>query len=672
MCGIMYFDVSGLSEEQIAIVRRAFEEQLVHRGPDATHSIVFQKSSFLGCHRLAIINPEDRAGDQPFEGQKCAVACNGQIYNYRQLMDDFDGRSETNREPHSDVEVLHWMLEEDLDNDDDRTKLFGALDGDFACVACFHDEIVAARDPAGVRPLFYAMRGQTVVGFASEAKALHALTKVVGRTSAEPPLVTEVRVFPPGHVCTLKGGTSGISTSDMSTSGMSTSGMSTSGMSTSGVSTSGMSTSGMSNATFRRYSPLFEETEAREVKAEATSPPPPAPARDSRDSRYSQGSRDTASMTLEDLDFEGLDALIGNSQGGGNSAGNTESTMKRRIVDLLRRAVAKRLDHSHRSVAFLLSGGLDSALIVCLAHEHLAARGQLDRLRTYSVSYEQGVSMDEMHAQLLAERFNIPHTVVRFGKREALEAIPEVIRCCETCDPNTVRAAVPMYFLARYLAEKTEHRVIFSGEGSDEAFMGYLYFMYAPPDGEAAATEARRLVHNLHMFDVLRADRCMSRFGLELRVPFLDRDLLQDVLNEVPGKARLFQGGVEKALLRDAFRNEPCHVALEEARILNRQKERLSDGCGLMFVPMLLQEMSELDVRDENTANTDDTVNDNNDTVRQPANLATKSAAEARVYRRAFESFYGTDNAERWVTKRELPEWCSSVSENNKTAKLVE
>jgi asparagine synthase (glutamine-hydrolysing) len=116
------------------------------------------------------------------------------------------------------------------------------------------------------------------------------------------------------------------------------------------------------------------------------------------------------------------------------------------------------------------------------------------------------------------------HTTVSFTKDEGIGVIPEVIEKLETHDPNTIRASIPMYLLAKHIRENTDFKVILSGEGADELFMGYNYFAIMNPTSDQAKIEATRLTSNLHSFDLLRAERCFSTHGLELRVPFLDKD----------------------------------------------------------------------------------------------------------------------------------------------------
>ena len=260
---------------------------------------------------------------------------------------------------------------------------------------------------------------------------------------------------------------------------------------------------------------------------------------------------------------------------------------KRRVRELLTEAVRKRLDHSERPVGVLCSGGIDSAIVTCLAAKILRERGALD-VRVFTIEYAEGRSADAFYARILCDQLGVAHTVFSFSRAEVAEVYDEVVRAIETPDPNTVRAAVPMYLLARKIAAETDVRVVLSGEGADELFHGYNYFRMAPGP-EAARSEAARLVRQLHMFDVLRADRCMAAAGLELRVPFLDAALVEHVQG-LPGD--LPWGGVadaEKQLLRDAFSDVGT---LDRCRILDRGKERFSDGCGFSYVPQLLDFVS--------------------------------------------------------------------------------
>jgi len=275
-------------------------------------------------------------------------------------------------------------------------------------------------------------------------------------------------------------------------------------------------------------------------------------------------------------------------------------------------AVVKRVENSDRPIAFLCSGGLDSSIVLSLAHAHLTSVGRERDMHAFSVQFGED-SADAMYAGMLCQRLGVRHTVVSFDWGDVERNLFGITRQIESFDPCSVRTAVPAFLLAKFIRTQTDYKVILSGEGADEVFMGYTAFARAP-DGTVANTESARIVRDLHMFDMLRADRCFAAWGLELRVPFLDIDVLRTAF-AIPGRHRMFQNGVEKALLRHAFRDDQDLVA---ARVLDRQKERFSDGCGFGYVPALLTRLA--------PPNTFD--------------LAAKEASERWVYRTWFDACY--------------------------------
>ena len=248
------------------------------------------------------------------------------------------------------------------------------------------------------------------------------------------------------------------------------------------------------------------------------------------------------------------------------------------VRELLEKAVKKRALHSEILLAFMCSGGLASSAIVTIAKD------MKPDLVSFSMSYEgAGRSLDEYYATLLTACLQIDHTCVKFTKDDIEDAIARVIEVCETHDPQTIRASVPMYLLAKYIRENTPYRVILSGEGADELFGGYSYFSRAPV-GEAGRLESTRLLKNLHSFDLLRADRCFAAHGLEIRVRFLDKDLVRYVLR-LPHDLTRVTTGQEKQLLRNSVANLEC---LNQTRIIERAKKRFSDGVSFGYVPSLL------------------------------------------------------------------------------------
>lgn len=241
------------------------------------------------------------------------------------------------------------------------------------------------------------------------------------------------------------------------------------------------------------------------------------------------------------------------------------------IVNRLTLSVKKRL-MSDRPIAALLSGGLDSSLIC-----GLLSKLTKEKLHTFSIGLKG--SPDLEYAQKVANHLNTHHHSVEVEAKDFVSAVPEVIKLLETCDVTTIRASVPMYLLCKYISEKTDFKVIFSGEGSDEVSQGYLYF-HRRPSVHEADRESRRLIQDLHYFDVLRADRCTAGQGLELRVPFLDRSFVEYYLS-LPSEWRCVNDKkIEKFLLREAF--SVCESGLIPDEVLWRKKDGFSDGVTAM------------------------------------------------------------------------------------------
>lgn len=250
-----------------------------------------------------------------------------------------------------------------------------------------------------------------------------------------------------------------------------------------------------------------------------------------------------------------------------NLAINRISNPTSKIRETLEEAVKMRL-MSDRPMGCLLSGGLDSSIIASILVKFLKG----ENVRTYSIGMEGSTDLE--YARKVASFLGTKHHEVIFTYQEGLQAIPEVIKTLATYDITTIRASVGMYLLAKYIATKTTDKVIFSGEGSDEIFEGYLYFHNAPNENEAE-NDSLRLIKELHIYDVLRADRCISSNGLEPRVPFLDKnvvDLSLSLLASDKWPNNPEKKGCEKYLLRKAFEG---YLPDE---VLWRQKEAFSDG----------------------------------------------------------------------------------------------
>lgn len=235
------------------------------------------------------------------------------------------------------------------------------------------------------------------------------------------------------------------------------------------------------------------------------------------------------------------------------------------VHNLLYKAVDKRL-LSDRPIGCLLSGGVDSSIIASILSRIYQKNGK--KIKTFSIGFPD--STDLKYARIVAEYIKSDHHEYIIQYEDALKVIPNVIKTIETYDITTIRASTPMYLLCKWIKENFEETVIFSGEGSDEVFGGYLYFHNAP-DSFEFQRETIKLVSNLHVYDVLRADRCTSGNSLELREPFLDKELI-DYVCSLSGIYKQPIDTYEKYLLRKAF-----NKYLPES-VLWRKKAAFSDA----------------------------------------------------------------------------------------------
>ncbi|HEX2211731.1 MAG TPA: asparagine synthase B [Longimicrobium sp.] len=222
----------------------------------------------------------------------------------------------------------------------------------------------------------------------------------------------------------------------------------------------------------------------------------------------------------------------------------------------------------------LLSGGLDSSIIAALARR-FSGLGQ--PLHSFAVGLEG--APDLAAAREVAAHIGAEHHELHFTVQEGIDALPEVIHHLETYDVTTIRAATPVYLMARQI-RATGIRMVLSGEGSDELFGGYLYFHRAP-DARAFHEETVRKLDRLHLYDCLRANKAMAAWGVEARVPFLDREFVDVAMQLDPAAKMAGPGRMEKHLLRQAFQDVlPASVAW-------RQKEQFSDGVGYGWIDSL-------------------------------------------------------------------------------------
>ena len=423
----------------------------ISRGPDDTR-IVETEDGLLGFHRLSIMGLTP-SGMQPFKYGNSYVVCNGEIYGFEKLKEELSVKYTFESE--SDCEILLPLYKEY------GIDMFDMLDAEFACIIYDGEarEFIAARDPIGIRPLYYGYDKEGAVIFASEAKNLVGLTD-------------KIMPFPPGHY--YKGGQ------------------------------------------FICYCDI--------AKAET--------------------------VCHDDLE-----------------------TVCKSIHQKLVAGVEKRLV-ADAKVGFLLSGGLDSSLVCAIA-----AKKSKEPIKTFAIGMSED-AIDLKYAKQVADHIGSDHTEVYMTPDEVLSSLETVILLLGTYDITTIRASMGMYLVCKAIHEQTDIRVLLTGEISDELF-GYKYTDFAP-DAKAFQEESQKRIHELHMYDVLRADRCISVNSLEARVPFGDLDFVKYVMAVDP-QLKLNTYGKGKYLLRHAF--EQGDYLPEE--ILWREKAAFSDAVGHSMVDYL-------------------------------------------------------------------------------------
>lgn len=487
MCSIMGYCGSCAD---LSLFRSCFD-QTISRGPDDSRVLEIG-GGLLAFHRLAIMGlaPE---GMQPFTLDSSAVVCNGEIYGYEKLKEQLSKKYTF--QSGSDCEVLLPLYREY------GVDMFRMLDAEFALILYdgVSGQFIAARDPIGIRPLYYGYDAQGVIVFASEPKNLVGLCE-------------KILPFPPG--CYYKDGK------------------------------------------FVRYSEIYH----------------------------------ASAYTRDNLD-----------------------TVCRKIREKLIAGVEKRLV-ADAKVGFLLSGGLDSSLVCAIA-----AKRSKTPIRTFAIGMV-GDAIDLKYARQAADWMGSQHTEVIMTREQVLSSLEEVIRVLGTFDITTIRASMGMYLLCKWIHENTDVRVLLTGEISDELF-GYKYTDFAP-SAAAFQEESEKRIRELHMYDVLRADRCISANSLEARVPFGDLDFVKYVLSIDPEK-KLNTYGKGKYLLRHAFEGDYLPHDL-----LYREKAAFSDAVGHSMVDYL-KEYAEAYYTDAEF-----------ETKRKNYAHAAPFTKESLLYREIFEKYY--------------------------------
>ena len=303
------------------------------------------------------------------------------------------------------------------------------------------------------------------------------------------------------------------------------------------------------------------------------------------------------------------------------------------VRNLFINSVTKRM-MSERPMAALLSGGLDSSLVAAILQKNMKTK-----LKTFSIGFTG--SEDLRCAKIVADFIGSDHTEIVMTPDEFFQAIPEVIHDIESYDITTVRASVGNWLVAREIRRTTDCKVVFNGDGSDELFGGYLYFHKSPSESEFMF-ERDRLLNDIHYFDVLRSDRCISSHGLEPRTPFLDKEFVAFVKRIRTSLLRPTQQQCEKWLLRTAFKS------FLPDEILWRKKEAFSDG---------VSSSGQLSWYQECQARTNTIVPDWNTNIEHLPPISSESFYYRYVYDLTYHSY------ERTIPYFWMPKWSPETND---------
>lgn len=501
------------------IVEHAFN-QGQRRGPD--NSALSRRGDLLtmGFHRLSINGLDSNSG-QPITINNISLICNGEIYNYKELYSELDIEPSTN----SDCEVIiHLYIKYGIEH------TLRLLDGVFSFVLYDISDInklpsiYIARDPLGVRPLYILSSNDEYVECEESDKVIY--DNIIAFAS-------EVKVLQKL-------------------------------LNINNEITNDTYYNNIRPTSLSKY--LKDDSKKIQSKLTISQYSP------GTYSKYTKPNKVCSSWNINVsnkpyFDFTHTSVIY-------NKSLSQEHILcyQQNIWRFLNEAVKKRVvGTTDRPVACLLSGGLDSSLITALVHKYYDKP-----LETYSIGMSG--SDDLKYAKIVAEHLGTNHTEIVLTPEQFWDAIPEVIEAIESYDTTTVRASVGNYLIGKYISENSEAKVIFNGDGSDELTGGYLYFLKAP-DSFEFDNECRRLLKDIHCFDVLRSDKSISSNGLEPRTPFLDKTLVQIYLN-LPVSLRnpRYNGkkDMEKYFLRNCV--ETMDPTLLPHDILWRTKEAFSDG----------------------------------------------------------------------------------------------
>jgi asparagine synthase (glutamine-hydrolysing) len=313
----------------------------------------------------------------------------------------------------------------------------------------------------------------------------------------------------------------------------------------------------------------------------------------------------------------------------------------KRKIRLTFESAVEKMVQSDREIGCLLSGGLDSSLVSSCASKILKKYGK--KLRTFSIGLPGAT--DEKYAKQVAEYIGSEHTHVTVNEHDFLDAVPQVVKMIESYDITTVRASVCQYTISKWISKNTNIKVLLCGDGSDECTGGYLYF-HKTPNAKELDIECRRLLSDIHLYDGLRADRCIAGNGMEARFPFLNHHFIETYLS-TDCTFRVPIEGSEKWLLRKSFEN--CDYLPFE--VLNRTKCAFSDSISAI-------ERSWYQILQENVEKyfTDEQLEKANDKFKH----LTPYTKESLYLRDIFCQTYGFGNVNNILQYYWLPKWCGN------------
>ena len=614
MCGFVgAFDLNaggqpiadGLREELRSQVLE-MSKKIRHRGPDWS-GVYTGKNAILSHERLAIVDP--LSGKQPLvsDDGKIILAVNGEIYNHKELRKKFPDYSFKTQ---SDCEVIIPLYKKYLAAGMDFSAMIEQLSGIFAFALYDStlDSYLVARDEIGVIPLYQGWDKAGRYYVASELKAIESDC-------------VAVEEFPNGSYLWNKNQAGGGSLSVRDTS-PSLPGNCPSQFSAPDSSSIGGSLPPASTTLAATPSTGADQTVSACANQSHAPVTPPA-------------QNNGKTIRWYNRPWEDFDNVKSSPRATDDKGEIINPSVIEKVRNGLEAAVKSQL-MSDVPYGVLLSGGLDSSIIAAVTQKYSKKRVETDsresawwpQLHSFAVGLEG--SPDLVAAKKAADYIGSVHHEVHFTIQEALDALPDVIYHIETYDITTVRASTPMYLLARVI-KSMGIKMVLSGEGSDELFGGYLYFHKAP-NAKEFHEELVRKMGKLHLYDCLRANKSLMAWGVEGRVPFLDKDFIDTAMSLNPSdkmNIRLENGKqrMEKWILRKAFED------LLPENIAWRQKEQFSDGVGYNWIDTL-KKITEEKVSDQEFAQRE---------IRFPVN--TPVTKEEYYYREIYSKLFPSNGA---------------------------